>query len=62
MKSIDTAVNKVKSSLGIHASNGSLEGSMDHLLHCPIACELGSLVFCLFGIHWVMPHKVIELF
>ena len=37
--------------------------SVDHLLlHCPIACELWSLVFCLFGIHWVMPHKVIELF
>ena len=37
--------------------------SMDHLLlHCPIACELWSLVFCLFGIHWVMPQKVIELF
>ena len=26
--------------------------SLDHLLfHCPIACELWSLVFCLFGIH-----------
>ena len=37
--------------------------SVDHLiLHCPIACELWSLVFYLFGIHWVMPHKVIELF
>ena len=37
--------------------------SVDHLLlHCPIACELWSLVFCLFGIHWVMPQKVIELF
>ena len=24
--------------------------------------ELWSLVFCLFGIHWVMPQKVIELF
>ena len=37
--------------------------SMDHLLlHCPIACELWSLVLCLFGIHWVMPHKVIGLF
>ena len=36
---------------------------MDHLLiHCPIACELWSLVFCLFGIHYVIPHKVIELF
>ena len=31
--------------------------SVDHpLLHCPIAWELWSLVFCLFGIHWVMPH------
>ena len=36
---------------------------VDHLLlHCPVAFELWSLVFCLFGIHWVMPHKVIELF
>ena len=39
------------------------EESVDHLLlHCPIAFELWSSVFCLFGIHWVMPHKVIELF
>ena len=37
--------------------------SVDHLLlHCPIACEMWSLVFCLFGIHWVMPQKVFELF
>ena len=37
--------------------------SMDHLLlHCPIACELWSLGLCLFGIHWVMPLKVIGLF
>ena len=37
--------------------------SVDHLLlHCPIAWELWSLVFCLCGIHWVMPHTVIELF
>ena len=36
---------------------------VDHLLlHCPVAFELWSLVFCLCGIHWVMPHKVIELF
>ena len=36
---------------------------VDHpLLHYPIACELWSLAFCLFGIHWVMPHKIIELF
>ena len=27
-----------------------------------IAFELWSLEFCLFGLHWVMPHKVIELF
>ena len=37
--------------------------ALDHLLlHCPIAFELWSLVFCLFGLHWVMPHKVIQLF
>ena len=36
---------------------------VDHfLLHSPIAYELWSLVFCLFGIHWIMPHRVIELF
>ena len=34
--------------------------SVDHLLfHCPIAFELWSLVFCLFGLHWVMPLKVL---
>ena len=37
--------------------------SVDHLLlHCPITFKLCSLVFCLFGLHWVMPHKVIESF
>ena len=37
--------------------------SVDHLLlHCPIAFELWSLVFCLFGLHWVMPLKVLEVF
>ena len=37
--------------------------SVDHLLfHCPIAWELWSLVFYLFGIQWVMPHAVLELF
>ena len=36
---------------------------VDHLLlHCPIAYELWSFVFCLFGLHWVMPLKVVELF
>ena len=28
----------------------------------PQAFELWSLMFCLFGLHWVMPHKIIELF
>lgn len=37
--------------------------SVDHLLlHFPIAFELWSLVFCMFGLDWVMPHKVFELF
>ena len=37
--------------------------SVDHLLlHCSIAWELRSLVFCLFGIQWVMPHTAFELF
>ena len=37
--------------------------SVDHLpLHCSIAWELWSLVFCLFGIQWVMPHTIFELF
>ena len=36
--------------------------SVDHLLlHCPIAYKLWSMVFCLFGIHWVMPYKVSKL-
>ena len=35
--------------------------SVDHLLLlCPIAWVLWSLVFCLFSIHWVMPHTVLE--
>ena len=37
--------------------------SKDHLLlHCLVAVELWSLVFCLIGFHWVMPHMVIEMF
>ena len=36
--------------------------SVDHLLlHCPIAYELWSMVFCLFGIHWVMPYHISKL-
>ena len=39
--------------------NGEL---VDHLLiHCPIAFDLWSMVFTLFGTHWVMPKTVVEL-
>ena len=35
---------------------------VDHLLlHCLIAYELWSPMLCMFGIHWVMLHRVIEL-
>ena len=31
---------------------------MDHLLlYCPIALELWTMAFCLFGLHWAMPKK-----
>ena len=37
--------------------------SMDHLLlHCVFAKELQDMVFALFGIYWVMPKRVIDLF
>ena len=37
--------------------------SVDHLLlHCPIAYELWTMVFCLFGIEWIMPKRVINMF
>ena len=36
--------------------------SIDHLLiHCPIAYEMWSMIFCLFGICWVMPQRVVDL-
>ena len=36
--------------------------SVDHLLlHCPFAFEMWSMVFCLFGICWVMPQRVVDL-
>ena len=36
--------------------------SVDHLLiHYPLAFDLWSMVFTLFGIHWVMPKIVVEL-
>jgi hypothetical protein len=37
--------------------------SVYHLvLHCPYAKELRDMIFALFGVHWVMPRKVIDLF
>ncbi len=37
--------------------------SVDHLfLHCSVAMELWSLVFGIFGVHWVMPRTVLDLF
>ena len=34
----------------------------DHLLlHCPVSQELWNMVCSLFGVHWVMPHSVVEL-
>ena len=34
--------------------------STDHLfLHCPIATDLWSCMFSLFGLHWVMPKGVL---
>ena len=36
--------------------------SVIHLfIHCPIAFDLWSMVFTLFGTHWVMPKTVVEL-
>ena len=36
--------------------------SVVHLfIQCPIAFDLWSMVFTLFGIHWVMPKTVVEL-
>ena len=32
------------------------------LLHCPITYELWSMVWALFGLQWVMPHGVSDLF
>lgn len=36
---------------------------VDHLLlHCPIATELWSMEFGLFGVYWVMSKTVVDLF
>ena len=35
--------------------------SVDHaLLHCDIARDCWPLLFCLFGVQWVLPQKVIK--
>ena len=37
--------------------------SVDHLLlHCVFAKELWDMVFAMFGIDWVMPKRVVDLF
>ena len=37
--------------------------SVNHLLlHCPIAFELWSMIWSLFGVIWVMPQSVADLF
>ena len=36
--------------------------SVDHLfLHCALARELWTMVFRLFGMHWVMPRRVVDV-
>ena len=32
------------------------------LLHCPIAYDLWSMMWALFGLQWVMPHGISDLF
>jgi hypothetical protein len=37
--------------------------SIDHLLiHCEVVRELWSFIFNMFGVKWVMPRRVIDLF
>ena len=35
--------------------------NMEYDLHCPIASEIWSMIFCLFVICWVMPQRVADL-
>ncbi len=46
----------------IGAVCGRISGeTADHLLlHCAFASELWSMVFCLFGLQWVMPERVVD--
>jgi hypothetical protein len=35
---------------------------VDHLLlHCPFSREVWDMIFALFGVHWVMPGKILDL-
>jgi hypothetical protein len=37
--------------------------SVDHLLlHCSVAKDFWDMLFAMFGVHWVMPYRVIDLF
>jgi hypothetical protein len=36
--------------------------SVDHFLHCNVAYALWIVLFTCFGMSWVMPKKVIDLF
>jgi hypothetical protein len=37
--------------------------SVDHLLlHCEVACVIWNFFFKCFGLYWVMPRRVVDLF
>ncbi|XP_030933277.1 TMV resistance protein N-like isoform X2 [Quercus lobata] len=58
-----TALKEAANLEGFHLEPDRCGELADHfLLHSLVAYELWSLVFCLIGIHWIMPHRVIELF
>jgi hypothetical protein len=38
------------------------EESMDHLLHCDIASVIWIAFFSCFGLSWVMPRHVVDLY
>jgi hypothetical protein len=36
--------------------------SVNHLLHCEVVCALWNAIFSNFGLSWVMPLQVVDLF